>query len=209
MITPPDTFNETIIVAIDRHKLAQDAQLVETLIEHAAVVPCEDAVQEEWWVRKLDAVHALLNELEDERELLVRPLLRDKRLVDEAFKTVTVPAERVKALIKAKLAGRQESLRLAQTAAQEAARDAAQAGDHAACAAALAAIPETATLTGAKTQWVWEATVSDNLSVPREFLMVDEKALAKFAKAFAASEMIPDVPGVTFKRTARVSAKGK
>jgi hypothetical protein len=39
--------------------------------------------------------------------------------------------------------------------------------------------------------------------------MVDEKALAKFAKAFAASEMIPDVPGVTFKRTARVSAKGK
>ena len=209
MITPPDTFNETIIVAIDRYKLATCAELVTELLEYAISLPCESSEHEAWWIAKLDVVHAMTKDLEADRETLVRPLLRDKRLVDEAFKDVTAPAEAVKNMIKGKLGGWQESLRLAQAAAQTLARDAAQAGDHAACAVALAAIPETASLTGAKTQWVWEATVSDAAAVPRQFLAVDEKALAKYAKAFAASETIPDVAGVTFKRTARVSAKGK
>lgn len=209
MTTPPDDFNETIIVAINRYKLATCAELVTGLLEYAISLPCESAEHEAWWVSKLDVVHAMTKDLESDRETLVRPLLRDKRLVDEAFKEVTAPAEAVKNMIKGKLSGWQEVQRLAQTAAQEAARDAAQAGDHVACAAALAAIPETASLTGAKTQWLWEATVTDNLSVPRQFLMVNEKALAKYAKAFAASETIPAVPGVTFKRTARISAKGK
>lgn len=209
MVTPPDTFKDTIIVAIDRYKLATCAELVRGLLESAISLPCESPEHEAWWVAKLDVVHAMTKELEADREVLVRPLLRDKKIVDEAFKEVTEAAQAVKNMIKAKIAGRQESLRLAQTAAQEAARAAAQAGDHVACQEALAAIPETASLTGAKTQWLWEAKVTDNLSVPRQFLMVDEKALAKYAKAFAASETIPEVPGVSFKRTARVSAKGK
>ena len=209
MTTPPESFKETIIVAIDRFKLATCTELVTGLLEYGITLPCESAEHEAWWVAKLDVVHAMTKDLEADRELLVRPLLRDKRIVDEAFKAVTTPAEAVKDMIKSKLAGWQETLRLAQGAAQAAARDAAQAGDHEACAVALAAIPETASLAGAKTQWLWEATVTDNTIVPRQYLMVDERALAKYAKAFAASESIPPVEGVTFKRTARVSAKGK
>jgi hypothetical protein len=205
----PEDFKDTVIVAIDRHRLAQDAALVSDLATAARLVPCDTATAEAWWVLKLDAVHALIQELEADREVLVRPLLRDKRLVDEAFKAVTGPATALKDTIKGKLAGRQEALRLAQAAAQEAARAAAEAGDLVACGAALAAIPETSTIDGAKTQWLWEAEVVDATIVPRQFLKVDEAALAKFAKAFAKEETIPDVPGVEFRRTARVSAKGK
>ena len=202
------TFKD-VIVTIDRYKLACDAELVGELLELALTLPCVNADHEAWWVLKLSAVHALIGELEAEREVLVRPLLRDKKLVDEAFKVVTGPAEKVKTLIKDKIAAHQESLRLAQTAAQEAARLAAEAGDHEACALALAAIPETVTVVGATTQWLWEATVTDRAAVPRQYLMVDERALASYAKTFSGSESIPAVPGVTFKRTARIGARGK
>jgi len=202
------TAEQTSLVAVDKNKLASLAHRWTEALSILADLPCSSAAEEEWWVGRLDAAQMELKSIEAEREELVRPILRDKKLVDAAFKEATAPLEKAKDLIKQKLAARQETLRAAQVAVQEAARLAAVAGDHAACAQALAAIPETHSVDGAKTQWVWEPAVVDAAAVPREYLAVDEKKLAAYAKAFAKSESIPAVPGVSFRRAARMSAKG-
>jgi hypothetical protein len=151
-------------------------------------LPCEPTEEHmAWW--------------KAERQVLVRPLIDDKARLDKIFKEAAAAPERTKTLIKGKLAAAAEAALALQQAAHETARLAAQAGDHEAVALALESAPEVGG------SFVWEIESVDVKVLPEEYWVVDYAKLEALAAESRKSEKPPAVPGVTFKRTARVSAR--
>ena len=197
------------IVAIDYTTLKGLAKTwAETLVEMADL-PCDTYEQEAWWAALLGKAQTELKSVLSEREALVRPLLRDKRLVDEAFKEATVPVEAVKDLCKAKLAALQTSRLALKSATLDAAQQAAASGNVEGCMAAIESVTEDRTVEGAATRWMWTQEIVDASLVPREFLTVDHRAIQAYAKLYGRMETIDPIPGIEFTRTARISARSK
>jgi hypothetical protein len=165
-------------------------------------LPCEPTEEHmAWWKEKLSQVQDVVVALEAERQVLVRPLIDDKARLDKIFKEAAAAPERMKTLIKGKLAAAAEAALALQQAAHETARLAAQAGDHEAVALALESAPEVGG------SFVWEIESVDVKVLPEEYWVVDYAKLEALAAESRKSEKPPAVPGVTFKRTARVSAR--
>lgn len=199
----------TMIEAIDKFKLSTFQKGMEETFAQLSELPCDTAEQETWWADKLSVVQTALTEFEADRQELVRPLIDNKKKVDEYFKDACVPANMVKDLIKRKLADAAEK-RLALVAdTVRQAQEAAAAGDHNASAEALARLPDAVKNKGAVTTWVWEIETIDETQVPDAYWCIDTYAINRAADAFKASEAPPAIPGVKFKRTARVAARRK
>lgn len=198
---------QTAIESIDHTALNEVARYWDDTLAVVKDLPCQTEEQEKWWAGCLAKVQTCLAELEAERETLVRPLITDKSRIDGLFKEAARPANDVKALIKAKLQARAEARLAAQTAARQAAQLAAQSGDSGACAEALASIPDAVVTDGSSTSWVWEVETVDTALLPREYWVVDYAQLNNVATEARKSETAPVVPGVVFKRTARVAAR--
>ena len=193
---------------IDRTQLALTTKKWVETYEATEALPClatnED--QQRWWGKLLADAQDALRVLEEERINLTRPILESKRGVDSAFGEVAKVVERFKNLAKTKLATAREELAALQTTQRELAATHAAAGDSAAVLAAVAAIPEDISVPGAGGGWAWTFEVVDPKAVPADYLVVDEKKLSAYAKAFKKSENIPGIPGVVFRRVAKVIA---
>lgn len=199
------------IVPVDLTALAAQQRGLEASVLQLEPVRCETAedrlVLGQWLAR----VQTVLKALEDEREVLVRPLLDDKKRVDALYKPVTRAAEGLKALVKGKIGEYELRLVAAQEAARALAASTALAGDYTAAQDALAAIPEaTAAGTGASTSFVWVTQVVNVPELPREYLVADWAALnALGVMASLGGGPAPVVPGVIWRREARVAVRGR
>ena len=148
----------------------------------------------------------VLQTIEADRELLVRPIIESKRTVDETFRKSSAFADRVKELCKTKIGAAREARLAAQQALRLQAAEAAARGDSTAVLAAVQAIPDEVVTKGAGGGWAWAPEVVDSSIVPEAYKTVDLKKLQAYAKAFASSDTIPEVRGVVFKRVSRVIA---
>lgn len=60
---------------------------------------------------------------------------------------------------------------------------------------------------GCTTQLAWEPEIVDISEVPRGYLTIDARALAEHAKKYRCSSVIPEIPGVRWRRRERVIAR--
>lgn len=180
------------------------SQAVE-LVEFLRHQPCKTADQETWFSEQLSNVRGLIKVLEDNRKSLTAPLNEAKRRVDALFKPATAPLEECESIIRGKLAAAAMGRMEAERAALQLAAEAATAGDTAKVMDSLAAVPDAVQTSGSSVSFVWEvASVVMDL-LPREYMTVDHDKLKVVAKAAGGEE--PKVPGVAWRRVAKVRAK--
>ena len=197
------------VEAIDRHNLAEVQAKWAQLVSACEGLACESAEQQQWWGRLLADAQEALVAIESDRRVLILPILEAQKTTNAAFRKASDAAEAMKSLAKEKLAAAREKALATRNEVLASVEAAAARGDSEAVLAGVAMIPLEVTTKGAGGGWTWEPTVVDESEVPRDFMQVNTKALATYAKAYAKSETIPGVPGVVFKRTARVIAGKK
>lgn len=200
------------IVAIDRTKLVKFgedwketlAQLKETVTELAS------PQAEQWAADRLTEVRTALKDQEVERELMVRPLIDDKRTIDTGYRESRAPAEAVEAYLRGLLAAATEARHKAELAARALVAATAAAGDDEACGEALAALPEAVKLAGASTQMVWDFEVVDVSLVPPSHMCPDIVLLNDLCTSATRRNASPEpVPGVRFFQKAHVRATSR
>lgn len=159
-------------------------------------------------VQNMNWAQGVLKSLEEERENLVRPLIDDKAKIDGVYRETRSPIEAFKAFCSEQEAKLELEAQAAQHAAREIARLAAASGDAEGCLAALAAVPEADKTAGSRTTMGWDFEIVDKEAVPEIYKTVDEKLIKASCKAFAKSEVPPNIPGIVFKRSAKVAPLG-
>ncbi len=197
---------EPTVEPIDRTRLALFEDKWGKFIKAVENVPCETHEQQNYWGKVLAEANHAINEVEKDRKELIAPILESQRTTNAAFKKAVAFAEAVKDLAKDKIAGAREANLKAQETARLAASTAAAAGDTKAVMAAVQSIPDELAIAGAGGRWEWVASVVNKALVPSDYLVVDEKRLKDYAKAFAKSESIPCVPGIHWTRKSVVIA---
>jgi hypothetical protein len=169
-----------------------------------ATLPCTSPDHEQAFADFLQRTQVILQDLESERETLVRPLIDDKSMIDGLHKEARKPWEDVKATCKAKIAGAQLARKKAQDEARALAAEAARGGNTEACVVALSQVQENSKPEGAAVSWEWHAMILDTRELPRDWLVIDESKVKRYCKDHAKSETIPNVPGLRFERRANV-----
>jgi hypothetical protein len=199
---------KTTLVAVDRGRLALEWSEIQKTIAEVGERECTTPEGRAWWARWLTMAQTRLVALEAEREVLVRPLIDDKRLVDGYFKTATAPLLELKALAAGKIGKYDEGVLAAQEALRLEAQAAAATGDAEACQAALVQLSDAPAGGGASTTFVWDFEVTDLDALPRWAVKADEAAIKAHTKRCAAEGIKPELPGVEFMRVARTAARG-
>jgi hypothetical protein len=150
-------------------------------------------------------VKAKHSELEKRRKSVVQPLNGVIRTVNGWFKPVRDRLEEAERILKGKIAEYLEAQERANEEALQAAADA-ETGEEASSALAQVAPVTTAPGTSTRKVWRWEIVNTD--AVPREFLTVDEQALAKYVRAAKESGGAPyGIPGIRFYQETKIVAK--
>lgn len=174
---------------IDRTRASHNA------LERARDWPCETAEEQSEVTTMLSMVQARLAAIEATRTSITKPLLDAKRRVDELFRGLSEPYELTKESLKSKLA----AAAMRHRAALAAATEAAIAGDDPVFAPVVAAPPALA--------WEWSYSVDDLGKVPRDYLTLDSAAVRAFMSTYRKSDVIPQVPGLSFTRVPKVVAR--
>lgn len=195
------------LIPVDRHRIAQSTASMD---EVAADLATRDVTprNEQQWCDALTFVQHETKALEDERTELTKPLLAAKREVDAAFAPAKEAGERLLMLIKTKLGEYRARLAAERQQAVTQAAAAAAAGDYAA-ASALVEASQGQDTSGTATVWGWDFVVVDEALVPAQYKIVDPAKVKAYAKAYAKSETIPEVPGLVFRRVASVRSTGR
>jgi hypothetical protein len=134
-------------------------------------------------------VKARVKSLTAQRETVLKPLREAERAVREWFRAPLQTYEMIESVLKARVAGYQETLRQEKHAAIVAAG---QAPTPSAMAqlTALSVPPTPAAISFRK---VWKVEITDPNQVPREYLLIDTTALRKVCQATDGKIQIPGV----------------
>lgn len=137
-----------------------------------------------------------LKRLEDRRQFFVRPLVDGQKRINNEFKEMMSPLERMTSEIKSKLLGYRNIVK------EEAAKNAEKLNKMAAenNLPAVEAVVDNAVKSSignsfAVKRWVWK--IIDETKIPREFLIVDEKKINALVKA--GTRTVRGVSSNTFK----------
>lgn len=159
----------------------------------------------------LRAIHTVIAQAEDQRKAAKAPHLAAGRAVDDAFRAPVGRLERVRDLLRNRLAEAARGREAARVAALEAARLAATAGDHEAASAAIETIDiaglDRAPVAGISERWTWEVESVEIAAVPATFLAVRMDLVRAEISAANREGREPKVPGISFKKTATVVAR--
>jgi hypothetical protein len=194
----------TVEVTTDVVKLASYKTQAEDLAEFLSAKPCATAEEEQWFSQTLSSVRGLFKSLEDERTKATAPLNLAKRQIDAMFAPATKPLKECEAVIRTKLA---DAARMRFAAAAESRRLAADAAAEGRFADVLAVLDDaqvTVATAGSSARVSWVARVVDIDLVPRQYLMVNETALAAAGKG---TEQPNAIPGIEWEMEAKVRAK--
>lgn len=203
MTTEQLTRSDTIL-AVDKTKLqyAKDAAL--HVLAKLQATPCVTVEDEQTRSDYGNRAHVIVQDLEAEREIHVRPLIDDKSTIDGLYKEARTPWETVKLQCKKDIAASQEARKKAQDAARQLAAEAARAGDTQACVVALSQVQENSKPQGAGVTWEWVATETDVSKMDPHLLLPDMAALKRICALAKNQEHPPAARGVTFERRAKV-----
>jgi len=129
------------------------------------------------------------------------------RTIEGWFRPPIKILERCEAHLKQQISAYRVALEEREREARSQALEAAQAGDHGNMTAALQAASDAGHRPPGRSaaRFVWTVDEVDIDKLPRQYLTIDWSALSLAAKD--AGEEPPDIPGVTFKREARISAR--
>lgn len=144
---------------------------------------------------QIKALKEAVKEIETERRKLTDPLNAVVKQINAKFSPVVDLYERAEKILKGQIIAYQTAARKREAQAFENAAALAQAGDAAAATQALiaASVSAPAALGGVSTRTLWRARVVDVSQVPREYLIVNEKALAALATTTKGAATIPGV----------------
>lgn len=195
------------VLAVDKTKLQHAKTAGEYVLTRLQTTPCETVQDEQARADIMNRAHVLIQDLEEEREIHVRPLIDDKTLIDGLYRESRKPWEDVKAQCKKDIAAAQQARAKAQDAARTLAAAAVQAGDTAACVAALAQVQENSQPEGAGVSWEWVAVSYDVAKMDKMFLLPDTKKVAGIAHANRQSITPPKLSGVVFERRAKIGVR--
>lgn len=194
---------EKTILAVDKHKLAQQKAAAGTQL--AALKAAPSAPWAEW----LEYFNTAEKAIDAERMEVKRPLLDDCNRIDAEFAPVLKEVRAAKAFCKKKREEELEAFALEQGRLQEAARLAAQAGDAHAAQDALVGLQHAEAPAGGKTTWVWVYEVTNEDEIPRSLLTIDDYLVQALIAGCEDGDETPSAPGLKFTRKAKVSATGK
>lgn len=158
----------------------------------------------------LQAIHTVLAQAEDARKEAKAPHLQAGRDVDDAFRGPRKELERVRDLLKRRLAEKAREREAARLAAVAEARAAAKAGDHETVNAALERIDIAGldrTPAGVSERWTWAVDQIEISKVPIEFLAVRMDLIRAEIATANKEGRPPAVPGITFKKEAQIVAR--
>lgn len=200
------------ILAVDKTKLEKSRTTGEAVLAKLQARTCTTAEEAQTLTDFMNRAHVLVQDLESERETMVRPLIDSKTEIDGLYKVARSPWEQVKALCKSKVAAFHTAVRSQQEEARKRAIAAAAVGDTQAVAEAITAAPVSSKQDGASVSFEWVVAEADVLEMAKhpmgqQYLIADTKSLARVCAAAKTQEHPPVVPGVKFERRARVGVK--
>jgi hypothetical protein len=190
------------VLAVDQTKLQQSEKAGKTALEAIRVATCDETTFADFMKR----AHLIVQELEQEREFMVRPLLDGKAEIDKLYKAARTPWEQVKSTCKSKIAESQQARRQHEEEARKQALAAALQEDMEGCSEALSTITPPSPIP-ASVSWEWVVKETKKQDMPIAFLTPDLVALGHVCKLARNSEHSPTVAGVTFERVARVGVR--
>lgn len=164
---------------------------IEAMIQTARALPVHDGNYEHI-AQGARQVRARISEIEAQRDAIVKPINAGLKNLRDFFRPALDGYTSLRSVLDGKLLEHQRAL-LARRAEAVAAAPAAPVAALQTLAA-LAAVPPPA---GVSVRETWACEVVNPLAVPREFLVVDEKALLDYARRTDPS-LSPQVPGVRF-----------
>jgi hypothetical protein len=193
------------------------AQQSDQLLASLSAVQIDTSEQLTWIVSMAQSVARYRDTVDAERKSAVGALTQVVSQINGWFRPSLQALEAVERRCKDLIGGYHVRQRAEQERAFAAASAAMASGDLATTTAALAesraAAPMTAALgraeLGAGVREVWRAEVVDANLVPREYLIVDQKALDGVAKKLHKSATPPSIAGVRFVRGAVVALSRK
>ena len=151
----------------------------------------------------LQLIQTLDAQAEAERVALKAPHLKRGQEIDAAFKGPRKDLERVGGILRRRLAEAAVQREAARTAALAAAAEATRAGNvQAANEAIQVAAAAPPTVAGVSDRLTWEATGFDLAKMPAAFLTVDMVRIREHIREADRTGRQPEIPGVTFERTA-------
>lgn len=170
--------------------------------------PCDDEDDEKTLIDFLSAIQERLRTLERARKTIAEPLTAAKKALDALFSTAEAPYEAAKESIKNKLERAEDRRRETYSQALILASDARKEGDAKKASKALTlAASSSKKAGGASYTYSWEWELEDIAQVPIEFLALNYAVCRSYTQRFKNSETIEGVPGIVFKRVAKVIAR--
>lgn len=197
---------EVPVLALDTYNLEKDGENFKALLEKVKTMPGADTPEREaWYAAKFNWVHEDLKATELERKALQEPILRDQRTINAAYKKKSEPGEALKAALAAKLTEAEDARQAALATQLEALAATVATEDEAAVQDALDLLGTDDKVKGISSRGKWNFTVVSLADVPREFLVVDEKAIRAYLKDHKDA---PEIPGIQFTRETKVQPTG-
>lgn len=157
----------------------------------------------QWLSDGMTQVAVELKDLEDERVLITKPMVEEKRKIDEDFREHRAPAEALLDMLKKASQRCFKAIKEKEQALLLAAESAAQEGDDEACQNALATLPETK-VSGASGKMAWRWRLKSIGEADRKFLEPNTKMLDLFCKSHDSGTSKPEAAGFEFYQEAEV-----
>lgn len=158
----------------------------------------------------LGQVQTKIADIEKLRLTISQPMHEAKKAVDALFAKAAAPYKATKELLKDRL----EKVLTERATTERLAREAHQrllaaqvAANVPVTALAPVPLPPTPVVPNSSTSFEWEWDLLDIASVPQEFLALNHATMKGYANKYKKSETIPEIPGIAFRRVAKVTAR--
>jgi division protein CdvB (Snf7/Vps24/ESCRT-III family) len=145
-----------------------------------------------------------LRKYQDRLEQITAPLKEALKSAQDLFKPVIHPLEMAERILKEKISKATQEIAFENMRALQAAQQAMIAGDVKGAAMAASSVSNTTQVEGVRTQEILNYRVVDARIIPREFLVVDDKAVKAFIKKHKGEVQIP---GIVIEKSFSVIAK--
>lgn len=182
----------------------QEAGKVARIVE---VHPLQTAQEEAQAGALLREIAKIEGELDGARKVEKAPFLKAGRDVDAAFKPALSELARVSDMLRTRIRDAINNRERARLEGLRVASLAAQAGDVVGANHALANIPLDVQTKGIGERWTYEPTGVSLKEVPEEFLALDMARLKAYIRDCVARDVVPDVPGIEFRKSVDISVR--
>lgn len=195
------------VLAVDQSKLQLSESAGNDALTRLQEAHCDTEEQELAFADFMKRAHVIVQDLESEREIMMRPLLDSKSEIDKLYKAARTPWESVKALCKLKIARVQTMRRKLEDDARALALSAALQGKQEELEAAVLSIEERPKSHGASITWDWTVKSFRKDVMPLEYLVPDLDAIKLVCRRHKNSEHPPVIQGIVFERAAHVGVR--